>query len=127
MLSVQEAAAKLGVSGSRVRMLLKTGQLKGEKIGNAWAVSEQSVAERIATGAIAGRPPVAPVPHFERRIPDVDAAHRIYDDAARVLAGCYNAAFLDQARSEEEQAFWLHVADFFLQQEQRRLVRKGVF
>lgn len=126
MLSVQEAASKLGITDVRVRALLKTGQLEGGKIGRAWAVSERSVAERLRDGAKPGRPG-RKTPCFERALPDVDVAHRIYDDAARVLAGCYDAAFLDQARTPEEQAFWLRAADFFLQQEQRRLVEQGVF
>jgi excisionase family DNA binding protein len=38
ILSVKEAAQKLGVSGSRVRMLLAEGRLPGKKLGNTWAV-----------------------------------------------------------------------------------------
>ena len=126
MLSVHEAASKLGVSEARVRALLKSGHLDGTKIGKAWAVSEQSVAMRLQNGAKPGRPKHAQ-PRHERRVPDVEAAHRLYDDASQVLAGCYNAAFLDQARTPEEQAFWIRIADFFLQQRQRELVEKGVF
>ena len=126
MMSVQEAAIRLGVSQARVRAMLHDGVLKGEKLGSVWAVSEQSVQQRLREGARPGRPSMAPHP-YERTIPDVDAAHRIYDDASRVLQGCYDAAFLKQARSPEEQAFWIHVADFFLQARQRELIREGVF
>ena len=127
MLSVQEAANKLGVSGARVRLLLKNNQLEGRKIGNSWAISERSVAARMRDGHRPGRPTVKRAHSYERPLPDVEEAHRLYDDAARVLAGCYDAAFLDQARTSEEQAFWIRVADFFLQQKQRELVEKGVF
>lgn len=126
MLSVGEAAEKLGITDVRVRALLKSGQLEGVKIGRAWAVSERSVAERLRDGAHPGRP-ARKEPRFERVLPDVDAAHRIYDEAARVLSGCYDAAFLEQARTPEEQAFWIRTADFFLQQKQRELVKAGVF
>ena len=126
MLSVQEAALKLGVTDVRVRALLKSGQLEGKKIGRAWAVSERSVAERLRDGAHPGRP-ARKLPQFERALPDVDIAHRIYDDAARVLAGCYDTAFLEQARTPDEQAFWICVADYFLQRKQRELVQEGVY
>jgi excisionase family DNA binding protein len=127
MLSVAEAAKRLGVSGARVRALLKNGQLEGRKIGNAWAITERSVVERERADNQRGRPPAKPFKRYERSLPDIDAAHRIYDEAAHVLAGCYDAAFLDQARTPEEQAFWIRVADFFLQQKQRELVEEGVF
>ena len=126
MLSVHEAAVILGVSDARVRALLKDGGLEGTKIGRTWAVSERSVAKRRREGARPGRP-TKNVRGYERTVPDVDEAHRIYDDAARVLAGCYDAAFLDQARTPEEQAFWIRVADFFLQKRQRELVEEDVF
>lgn len=127
MLGVKEAAKKLGVSSARVRAMLKASQLEGVKIGNAWAVSETSVAQRIEHGSHPGRPAATEAPPFNRTLPDVEAAHRIYDEAAEVLAGCYASAFLDQARTKEEQAFWIHTADFFLQQRQRELVKEGVF
>ena len=127
MLSVKEAAEKLGVSGARVRAMLKSGQIEGHKIGNAWVIAEASIASRIQSGSHPGRPPANQCSVYERPIPDVDEAHRIFDDAKRVLSGCYNATFLDQARSQEEQAFWLRVADFFLQQKQQELIEKGVF
>ena len=127
MLSVREAAERLGVSQARVRALLKAQKLEGQKIGNTWGVSERSVAERLRGEHRPGRPAKDHGQEFTRALPDIDEAHRIYDDAKRVLAGCYNAAFLNHARTPEEQAFWIRVADFFLQQKQRELVEKGVF
>ena len=127
MLNVQGAADMLGISGARVRALLKSGALEGWKVGNTWAVSERSVAERMRAGSRPGRPSAKSRQVVKRSVPDVEAAHRIYDEAARVLTGCYDAAFLDCARTPEEQAFWIRVADFFLQEKQRDLVREGVF
>ena len=58
---------------------------------------------------------------------DIEAAHRIYDESRRVLVGCYQSSFLDQARDEREERFWVCVADFFLRERQRELVAEGVF
>ena len=126
MLSVSEAASRLGVSDARVRALIGAGALQAVKVGRAWAVAESSVEQRVRDGARPGRPSATPKP-FVRQVPDVDAAHLIYDEAQRVLAGCYDAAFLRQARTPDERAFWINVADFFLQQKQRELIRDGVF
>ncbi len=58
---------------------------------------------------------------------DIETAHRLYEECERVLSGCYYADFLDQARDAREERFWVHVADFFLDERQRELVDKGVF
>lgn len=126
MLSVSEAASRLGVSNARVRALIAAGVLQATKVGRAWAVAESSVEQRVHDGARPGRPSSEPKP-FVRQMPDADAAHLVYDEAQRVLAGCYDVAFLKQARTPEERAFWIHVADFFVQQKQRELIRDGVF
>lgn len=46
-LSVPEASAQLGVNHSRVRALLASGQLAGEKIGGRWVVSRNGVQARL--------------------------------------------------------------------------------
>jgi len=38
MYSVKEAAAKLGVSARRVRVLLNEGRIEGKKLGHDWVV-----------------------------------------------------------------------------------------
>lgn len=126
MLSVREAADKLGVTDVRIRAMLKSGKLDGHKVGRAWVVSERSVAQRLREGGRPGRP-TRKAQQFERKLPDIDMAHHIYDEAERVLSGCYDSGFLSQARTPDEQAFWIRVADFFLQKKQRELVEKGVF
>lgn len=126
MLSVKEAARQLGVSEQRVRKMLADGQLDGAKHGKSWFVSEQSVVLRKQSGARPGRPAQRPEP-FSRDLPDVEAAHRLFDEAQKVLCGCYDAAFLDMARNPQEQEFWIRTADLFLQQRQRELIAQGVF
>ena len=126
MLSVAQAAELLGVSGARVRAMLAGGQLEGEKIGRAWVVSGASIRRRLAEGSHPGRPAKRPS-GFARECPDVEEAHALYDEAARLLSGCYNAEFLGSARDGDEQAFWVLVSDFFLQRRQRELIDRGVF
>ena len=58
---------------------------------------------------------------------EVEVAHRLYDECEQVLAGCCYSDFLDQARDEREERFWVHVANFFLAERQRELVAKGIF
>ncbi len=126
MLSTKEAAHRLNVSEQRVRKMLATGQLVGTKLGRSWMVAEHSVQQRVLEGAHPGRPPHE-TPHFTRTLPDAEAAHRIFDEAQRVLSGCYDAAFLRLARSPEEQEFWIRTADLLLQQKQRELIEQGVY
>jgi len=47
-----EAAAKLGLTGQRVRQLCAKGELKGRKVDGEWRVSKQAVHDRLAA-----RPP----------------------------------------------------------------------
>jgi excisionase family DNA binding protein len=46
-MSVQEASAQLGVNESRVRALLASGQLAGDKLGGRWVVSQEGVQARL--------------------------------------------------------------------------------
>lgn len=43
MLTVQQAARRLGVSRQRVQFLIQSGQLPAERFGKAWAISEQAI------------------------------------------------------------------------------------
>lgn len=48
-LCVAEAAEQIGVTGARVRQLLLTGKLKGQKLGQrAWAIPRREVEEYAA-------------------------------------------------------------------------------
>jgi excisionase family DNA binding protein len=44
MLTITEAAARLGLETSWVRRLVTSGQLQARKVGPIWLVSEESVA-----------------------------------------------------------------------------------
>ena len=52
-----EAARLLGVSERRVVALIHSGDLEAQKFGRSWAVSEESVRSRLASGTVSGRPP----------------------------------------------------------------------
>lgn len=127
MLSVSDAAAKLGVSRQRVRALLASGQLEGEKFGRAWVVDETSLARWMGESHHPGRPKKVPEEAPVPSMPNVEEAHRLYDSCKRALTGCFSSEFLNQARSAEEERFWVSVATFFLQQKQRELIEKGVY
>ena len=126
MFTTKEAAAYLGISEQRVRKMLASGQLVGGKLGRAWMVSENSVQQRKREGVHAGRPKKQQAP-YSPVLPDAEAAHRIFEEAQHVLGGCYSAAFLDLARSPQEQEFWIRTADLLLQQRQRELIAQGAY
>jgi len=44
MLTTTEAAARLGISTRRVRVLAEQGRIRGEKVGRDWVLDEESVA-----------------------------------------------------------------------------------
>ena len=127
MLSTKEAATRLGVSEPRVRAMLNKHVLEGTKSGRTWAVSEQSVENRMHTRPSAGRPrkdsSTAPAaPSY-----DIEAARRLYRECRATLSGTFNSAFLDQAESKEEEDFYVAVSTFFLQKRQQELIEQGVF
>ena len=44
LLTVKEAAERLGVTPGRVRQFIVEGRLKGEKVGNVWVFTEDEIA-----------------------------------------------------------------------------------
>jgi excisionase family DNA binding protein len=54
LVSTRRAAAKLGVTGERVRQLIAAGQLAGAKLGDAWLLDEADV-DRLAAERAAAR------------------------------------------------------------------------
>lgn len=54
--SVEEAAAALGVSGNQIGRLIKAGELKADRFGPVWAVDLASVRRRAALRPRPGRP-----------------------------------------------------------------------
>ena len=58
-ISVEEASRRLGVNDSRVRQLLRAGDLRGRRLGNSWLVSSEDLA-RLEHQARPGGRPLAP-------------------------------------------------------------------
>ena len=54
--SVVDAARRLGVDESRVRQMLRAGDLPGERIGATWVVDSEAIARRASRPPPAGRP-----------------------------------------------------------------------
>ena len=55
-LSVEEAARRLGITGSRVRQMLREDELLGEKLGErSWAVYRDSVDKAVKNQRDGGR------------------------------------------------------------------------
>lgn len=44
-MSSKKAAEQLGLTASRIRQLLLSGELQGEKLGRDWLISEKTVRE----------------------------------------------------------------------------------
>lgn len=63
VLTVEEAAAKLKVEATTVRRMLKTGRLRGRKLGKAWRIPESELRRVVEVEAPGVSPPSAtPLP-----------------------------------------------------------------
>lgn len=127
MLSTQQAAEKLGISQVRVRELLKSGKLKGRRVGRSWVVDESSVDARLIQPQKAGRPTVdlqdaesGYDPAFLAQI------HDLYRQSEKLLAGRYDVDLYKALGDGKEVRFCAKVSDFFLQEKQRELIKQGV-
>lgn len=133
MLSVSQAAIQLGVTPARVRALIKDGALPAEKIGRGWAIREENVLQRLSEHPRAGRPKAerntstGDLRIIRRDEDRAQQAHEAYDACRRLFRTCPSPAMIGEAASREEASFYMAVSDFFLQQEQSRLVAEGVF
>ena len=56
LLSVSEAAAKIGLSGARIRKALADGQIRGVRLETSWLIEDQSLDEFMASPRKPGRP-----------------------------------------------------------------------
>ncbi len=56
LLSVKDAAARLGISPRRVRYLIKEGELAAQQLGREWVIQETAL-EGVKVYGKAGRPP----------------------------------------------------------------------
>lgn len=131
MYTVNQVAKKLQVTPERVRNMIYDGVLPAEKFGRIWTISEEAVLQRLATKPGAGRPKSFDKTRetwvFGQTSLDAKKTRRLYNECKSMLSGCYDSEFLAQAESQEELAFYLTVADFFLQEKQKELIDQGVF
>ncbi len=56
LISVSDAAGRLGVSARRVRQLIEQGDLPASRLGKSWAVDKTAVERRVAGESPPGRP-----------------------------------------------------------------------
>jgi excisionase family DNA binding protein len=133
MLTVAEAAARLQVTPERVRNMIYDGILPAERLGRNWMIAERDVLERLCRQPKAGRPRKdvegdgIPQHLSSPQSFDIGEARELYHRCKSELYGCYDLGFLDQAHSEEERRFYITVADFFLQQRQAELIKRGAY
>ena len=154
MLSVSKSAEILGVSPARVRKLLDDGLLEGRKIGRAWAVSEESVYDRLAKKPGAGRPLRSHVPAVSgvagteakgSLAVSADVGKASTEEVASSANVCSSRTLHDlyleckeafrfepslhalSSASQEDAGFYMAVADYFLQQKQRDLIERGAY
>ncbi len=57
LLSMREAAQKCGLSSSHLRLLVRTGQVWGVHLGNAWYTTEEAVLAYLSEGHKPGPKP----------------------------------------------------------------------
>ena len=134
MLSVKEAAAILGVSPARVRKLIADNEIPALKVGNAWALEEKDVLNRLSKRPRSGRPrkdagEAAPssAERSQRASARLRKAKRLYQDCEAILSAIPDATMIEGAESADEAAFYIAISDFFLQKRQRELIGQGVF
>ena len=142
MLSVSESAQMLGVSSARVRALIDSGDLPAWKAGRSWVLREEDVMERVMRRPKPGRPTSAGKCAIEKDSPtsatedfageseggqSIPRKRRLYLSCKEEFRLRPNLADMKEAQSAEEAAFYMAVADFFLQQRQRELVKRGVY
>lgn len=79
MISVREAARRLGVSTRRVTELARTGALRAQKVSGVWLVSEDSVSERLTHVNKRGGRPVLGEACGEVKLTLMNRTHEIAD------------------------------------------------
>ena len=134
MLSVEESARMLGVSGARVRKLIADGLLPATKVGRSWTIEEAAVMDRLATKPKGGRPPIqavsakdgSPVTDSTAEQLQIEKLKQLYAECKDAFKFRPGAACVEAAESAEEAAFYMAVADFFLKQEQAKLVKADI-
>lgn len=128
-MTTAEAAATLGVTPARVRAMAQSGVLKAKKAGRQWLIDDASVEVRLRRGGLGARGKKSGAASMARRAAAEDAlrAHELYRECRDIMAGCYDAAFLDEVKDADERQFCLMVSDFFLRLKQRELIAEGAY
>ena len=84
MLSVEESARMLGISGARVRKLIADGLLPATKVGRSWTIEEAAVMDRLAAKPKGGRPSIQAVSAMNGSPATDSAAKQIQATVRRV-------------------------------------------
>ena len=127
MLSVSQSAEILGISAARVRKLVSEGTLDGVKIGRTWALTDESVYNRLSRKPSAGRPARASKLPPADNAPTAPELHSLYLECKRAFQFEPSLQAIEDAKSQEEAGFYMAVADYFLQYKQRELIAQGVY
>ena len=129
MLSVSEAAEVLGVSNARVRQLIEQGALDATKVGRNWAISEESVLDRLHKNPSAGRPKTknTPMAYESEGAGKAQSMHEAFISCKQAFSSFPTASVIRSAQSKEELDFYMETWGFFLRQKQAELVKRGVF
>ncbi|MDO4442318.1 MAG: helix-turn-helix domain-containing protein [Slackia sp.] len=115
MLSIAQSADILGISPARVRKLASEGALDGTKIGRAWALSEESVYDRLSKKPKAGRPVrTTEKPPVDDRLATPNL-HSLYLECKQAFRFEPPIQAIEEASNREEAGFYMAVADYFLQ------------
>lgn len=144
MLSVAQSAEVLRISPARVRALIKAGRLPAVKVGRAWCLREEDVFQRLSERPRRGRPRTRTAPGAasaeamrpgaragagepSRSNGGAERAHELYLACRELFQRVPDGKLMATAQSREEASFYMAAADFFLQQQQDRLVAEGVY
>ena len=131
MLTVSETAEQLEVSASRVRALINAGALPAKKHGRVWMIREEDVLQRLIDRPHAGRPKRKMQASVKEQMRNESAqarrAHEAYVLCRKLFLHCPSQEMMEQAKSQEEAAFYIATSTFFLQQQQAELIAAGVY
>lgn len=127
-MTVTQAAETLHISPARVRQLISNGALPAKKIGASWILREEDVLDRLSKAPEAGRPkkPLSCGLEQDETL-DLSDFRLLYERCKKDLTEPMRLPLVKFARTSEEAAFYMAMADFFLQQKQAELVAKGVY
>ena len=125
MLSVSEAAKELNISATRVRKMIADGVLLADKVGNAWAIPESEVTNRLLEARKAGRPKEGLNSSNKRR--QCINLHDVYVELKNKDFARPDAQTIAMMKDKDEVGFMLCICDYFLNLKQREEIEAGVY